>query len=195
MRFISKTLLAGVLAATTVAAVAAPAAAAPAPTQQAAAPAAAAGTLTSAVTGTFTDATGGTGAVTGTFTPTRFAKSGNQLLATGTLHGVLNDSTGAAVGSADKTVTLPVQLPAAGAVSPQIACPILHLVLGPLDLNLLGLTVHLNTVVLDITAQSGPGNLLGNLLCAVAGLLNGGLPLPLSGLAALLNAILAALGL
>jgi hypothetical protein len=51
-------------------------------------------------------------------------------------------------------------------------CPILHLVLGPLNLNLLGLVVHLNRVVLDITAHSGPGNLLGNLLCGVANLLN-----------------------
>ena len=48
--------------------------------------------------------------------------------------------------------------------------------LGPLDLNLLGLEVHLDRVVLDIGAEPGPGNLLGNLLCAVAGLLenNGG---------------------
>lgn len=52
-------------------------------------------------------------------------------------------------------------------------CPILHLELGPLDLNLLGLRVQLNQVVLDITAIPGPGNLLGNLLCAVAGLLDG----------------------
>ncbi len=52
-------------------------------------------------------------------------------------------------------------------------CPILHLTLGPLDLNLLGLRVQLNQVVLDITAIPGPGNLLGNLLCAIAGLLNG----------------------
>jgi hypothetical protein len=43
-------------------------------------------------------------------------------------------------------------------------CDILHLTLGPLDLNLLGLMVHLDRVVLDITAQSGPGQLLGNLL-------------------------------
>ncbi|HEY8626509.1 MAG TPA: hypothetical protein VIL82_10920 [Solirubrobacteraceae bacterium] len=28
-------------------------------------------------------------------------------------------------------------------------------------------------MILDITAQSGPGNLLGNLLCSVANLLNG----------------------
>jgi hypothetical protein len=53
-----------------------------------------------------------------------------------------------------------------------VACPILHLVLGPLNLNLLGLNVSLNQVVLDITAVHGAGNLLGNLLCSVANLLN-----------------------
>jgi hypothetical protein len=52
-------------------------------------------------------------------------------------------------------------------------CPILHLELGPLDLNLLGLRVQLNRVRLDVDAVPGPGNLLGNLLCAVAGLLDG----------------------
>jgi hypothetical protein len=40
-------------------------------------------------------------------------------------------------------------------------------------LNLLGLTVHLDTVRLVINAVPGAGNLLGNLLCAVAGLLDG----------------------
>jgi hypothetical protein len=52
-------------------------------------------------------------------------------------------------------------------------CEILDLVLGPLDLDLLGLVVSLNQVELNITAVPGPGNLLGNLLCAVAGLLDG----------------------
>ena len=51
---------------------------------------------------------------------------------------------------------------------------ILDLVLGPLHLNLLGLVVDLNRVHLQITGQQGPGNLLGNLLCGVAGLLNNG---------------------
>jgi hypothetical protein len=51
-------------------------------------------------------------------------------------------------------------------------CDILHLHLGALDLNLLGLIVHLDPVRLDITAAPGPGNLLGNLLCAVSGLLD-----------------------
>jgi hypothetical protein len=53
------------------------------------------------------------------------------------------------------------------------SCQILNLVLGPLSLNILGLQIDLNQVVLNITAQPGPGNLLGNLLCAVANLLNG----------------------
>ena len=47
----------------------------------------------------------------------------------------------------------------------------MNLSLGPLDLNLLGLVVHLDEVDLTIDAESGSGNLLGNLLCAVAGLL------------------------
>jgi hypothetical protein len=62
-----------------------------------------------------------------------------------------------------------VAMPAAVA---QAGCQILDLVLGPLDLDLLGLVVHLDTVHLNITAVPGQGNLLGNLLCAIAGLLN-----------------------
>ncbi len=75
-------------------------------------------------------------------------------------------------------------------------CQVLDLVLGPLNLNLLGLVVTLNQVHLNITAVPGAGNLLGNLLCAVTNLLNGGL---LGGaLTTLLNnltTLLAGLGL
>lgn len=53
-----------------------------------------------------------------------------------------------------------------------VGCEVLDLVLGPLDLNLLGLQVHLDRVHLNITAVPGAGALLGNLLCAVAGLLD-----------------------
>jgi hypothetical protein len=65
-------------------------------------------------------------------------------------------------------------LPAApGTVTTSVVgCEILDLVLGPLDLNLLGLQIHLDVVHLNITAVPGAGNLLGNLLCAVAGLLD-----------------------
>src|SRR6185312_1056984 len=74
----------------------------------------------------------------------------------------------------------------------QASCNILHLVLGPLDLNLLGLAVHLDRVVLDITANSGSGNLLGNLLCAVAHLLDNTSPslTDLLQLSSLLNRII-----
>jgi hypothetical protein len=52
-------------------------------------------------------------------------------------------------------------------------CPILDLQLGPLDLDLLGLRVQLSQIDLNITAEPGPGKLLGNLLCALVGLLDG----------------------
>jgi hypothetical protein len=66
------------------------------------------------------------------------------------------------------------------------SCTILDLTLGPLHLDLLGLVVDLNRVHLTITAQTGPGNLLGNLLCGIANALNGGG----GGLAGLLNRLL-----
>jgi hypothetical protein len=181
--------LAGVISLATITATTTAASAAPT-----AAPTSHQGTLTSVVDGTF----GNGGTVSGTFTPSRFAKQGNGIVATGVLHSVLTNADGSSAGTADTPVTLPVQLPTGSSAkadaAPLAACNILHLVLGPLDLNLLGLAVHLNTVVLDITANSGPGNLLGNLLCAVAGLLDG-TSLPLGTLTGLLNAILGLLGL
>ena len=85
------------------------------------------------------------------------------------------------------------QTSGSGDVQAQAAavCQILNLVIGPLHLNLLGLVVDLNQVHLVITAVPGAGNLLGNLLCAVAGLLDGtGTP---TAIAQLLNQILSLL--
>jgi hypothetical protein len=104
----------------------------------------------------------------GQFTVDKFVRQGGRQMASGTLTGHLGHRF---VSRSD--VLLPVQVVRGGSASAAKTCPILHLVLGPLNLNLLGLKVHLNRVVLDITAQSGPGNLLGNLLCSVANLLNG----------------------
>jgi hypothetical protein len=55
----------------------------------------------------------------------------------------------------------------------QPTCEILDLDIGPIHLDVLGLVVDLSAIHLDIVAESGSGNLLGNLLCALAGLLNG----------------------
>ena len=48
-------------------------------------------------------------------------------------------------------------------VQQEAECPVLHLVLGPVHLDLLGLVVDLNKIVLDLTAI--PGTLLGNIFC------------------------------
>ena len=61
---------------------------------------------------------------------------------------------------------------AAAAAAAGNACSILSLDLGPINLNLLGLVVRTNQIQLRIDAVQGPGNLLGNLLCAITGLLN-----------------------
>lgn len=101
-----------------------------------------------------------------------------------------------AMGSDDVTVDLLAKLDGASETGLQQTCPILDLVLGPLDLNLLGLHVTLNQVNLVIEAIGGAGALLGNLLCAIAGLLDPGgfLPGILGQIATLLNQIIGILG-
>jgi hypothetical protein len=56
-------------------------------------------------------------------------------------------------------------------------CQILDLTLGPLDLNVLGLMIHLDPIHLRITAERGAG-ILGDLLCGLAGGSPAGLPPP-----------------
>lgn len=126
------------------------------------------------------------GTFSGTLDIVRFQRDGGVLEAVGRLSGQLVNDAGVVVGTVTNAL---VELPV---TSLQASCQILHLELGPLDLNLLGLVVHLDRIELDITAQSGPGNLLGNLLCAITNLLNG--PGSLTALVQLLNQILGALG-
>ncbi|WP_457208077.1 hypothetical protein [Nocardioides sp. P5_C9_2] len=139
--------------------------------------------------------------VTGSFTPRRFVEKNGAVVAKGVIKGAYTTKSGAT-----KTFKVKRAVPVkkangtpltARAANHRADCDILNLVLAPLDLNVLGLTVHLDRVVLDIVAVSGAGNLLGNLLCAVAGLLDqGGLLSNLLGqITDLLNQILGRLGL
>ncbi|HUK48047.1 MAG TPA: hypothetical protein VLW06_10660 [Terriglobales bacterium] len=123
----------------------------------------------------------------GVVTITGFTNNGNQLIANGVLNGTLIKD-----GTPNTIANEAVSFPVAG-IDPN--CQLLNLVLAPLDVNLLGLTIHLNQVVLNITAVPGAGNLLGNLLCDVANLLNSGgaLSTLLTQLNTLLNQILSAL--
>jgi hypothetical protein len=124
--------------------------------------------------------TGAAGSFAGNLTLTRFIRTADGVAAVGRLTGTVTDLAGVAT-SIVRTIVLPVAIGEA-------TCDILHLELGPLELDLLGLVINLDRIVLDITAESGAGNLLGNLLCSVAGLLDNP-----NGLVRVLNQILSLL--
>lgn len=91
-----------------------------------------------------------TDALQGRLNITQFANRGGEMLATGTL----------SIGDIrDKVVSLLVNA-ATG------TCQVLNLELGPLDLDLLGLVVQLDQVMVNITAESNSGKLLGDLVYA-----------------------------
>jgi hypothetical protein len=130
----------------------------------------------------------------GTFTIKRFIQRAGTAWAVGTLRGELKNRsvvrrgvrmpvTTAAAGQTAQQPPLPVPTPG--------ACTILRLTLGPIDLNLLGLRVATNEIRLLVEAVPGPGNLLGNLLCAITNLLNPSANTPLAQLVQVLNALLA----
>ena len=135
------------------------------------------------------------GSVIGTLTIRKFAAINNQL------HAIAVISATDGIKSLVTTMALPVTAKTGNtggvaAAQQQAGCPILNLEIGPIDLNLLGLAIITERIVIDIVAVPGPGNLLGNLLCAVAGLLDpgGALTRLLNQLVGLLNQILGALG-
>jgi hypothetical protein len=140
----------------------------------------------------------------GTYTIERFISKGGKLYSVGTVKGkagkkkvtkdnvrlpaTVANASGAA--GAAHAAQVPLPLPP---LPPGNACSILSLDLGPINLNLLGLVVRTNQIQLRIDAVQGPGNLLGNLLCGITGLLN---PTqiantPLGQLTQILNALLA----
>jgi hypothetical protein len=131
---------------------------------------------------------GQTALFTGTLTITSFAtNAAGDLLANGTLVGTLVGAL-AEGGSQAVNETFTNLLVQAG------RCPILELDIGRIFLDLLGLEVDVAPISIDITAVAGPGNLLGNLLCALVGLLDRNpLAAGVGALLAQINAILGAL--
>ena len=139
----------------------------------------------------------------GKYTIERFISKGGKLYSVGTLTGKLGSkkvtkenvrmpakvANASAPAKASQVPPLPLPpLPAGN------ACAILSLDLGPINLNVLGLVVRTNQIQLRIDAVQGPGNLLGNLLCGITGILNPSGALantPLGQLTQILNALLA----
>lgn len=137
----------------------------------------------------------------GTYGIQRFVAKGDKVYSVGTLKGKLK---GRRVNRSG--VMMPASLTGnSGAQAAQASCPVLHLQLGPIDLNLLGLRVKLGggpqanqVIVLDITAQQG-GGLLGDLLCSLTNALNQNgvlsqLNTQVQQLAATLNSLISLLG-
>ena len=130
--------------------------------------------------------------VTGSFKPKRFVEKNGTIFAKGVIRGTFETKSGATKKFKVKRL-VPVKKIEGTRVTARSLnradCDVLNLVLG--------LTVSLNRVLLDVVAVSGAGNLLGNLLCAVAGLLDGGglLSNLLGQITDLLNQILGRLGL
>lgn len=139
---------------------------------------------------------------TGEFRITEFVADNDVLYAVGTLNNVVGTGLPASVADlAGQQIMLPVETPSRNSSASRTgdasaaavgSCDVLFLQLGPLDLDLLGLQVHLDQVTLNIDAATGSGNLLGNLLCAVTGLLDG--VGSLVAIAQLLNQIIGIIG-
>ena len=143
--------------------------------------------------------------LSGTYTIERFITKGGKLYSVGTVKGKLGkkkvtkdnvrlpasvaNASGTA-GAARAAQVPPLPLPP---LPPGNACSILSLDLGPINLNLLGLVVRTNQIQLRIDAVQGAGNLLGNLLCGITGILDPGTIAnsPLAQLTQILNALLA----
>jgi hypothetical protein len=100
------------------------------------------------------------------FVMKKFVRQGKKLVAQGEAIATYTPVTGAPT-----TVTKPfnatVVTGGRSFAALQRTCSVLSLVVGPLDLNLLGLMVHLDKVTLNITAQSN-GGVLGSLFCSLS---------------------------
>ena len=135
---------------------------------------------------------------TGTYTIKRFTRRGSAQYAVGTVKGRFkgrnvtrrNVRVPVAIQRAQTAGASQLPMPTPPVPTPG-ACQVLNLNLQPIDLNLLGLRVATSEIVVLVEAIPGAGNLLGNLLCAVTGLLDPQAQTPASALTQLLNALLA----
>ena len=136
----------------------------------------------------------------GTYTIQRFATKGGKVYAVGKVKGRLKGKR-----VTKRNVFAPVSIARQGAQASQVppppippspnACQILRLDVGPIFLDLLGLRVRTLPINALIEGVRGPGNLLGNLLCAITGILDpqAATPATPSVLSQVLNALLALL--
>lgn len=144
----------------------------------------------------------------------QFAQRGNQVVAVGVITGTVEGRAGILVAPVEVPVTInstprvSFGLAPSGATAtvgnpspaapqqgfmlvqaPQ-TCGVLHLELGAITLNILGLVITTSPIVLDILGETGMTNLLGTLVCQILGLGTGAV----NTLVGLLNQLLGVLG-
>ncbi|PYN65281.1 MAG: hypothetical protein DMD93_21380 [Candidatus Rokuibacteriota bacterium] len=118
----------------------------------------------------------GGGAFSGTFSIARFEVQQGKINAVGMIAGVVTGLAGPVGSVVLGPTALPVTaisgeaLPSGSGIitQQQAGCEVLHLQIGGLTLDLLGLQVALSPVTLDIVGGSGP---LGSLICEIVALL------------------------
>jgi hypothetical protein len=137
----------------------------------------------------------GGGTFAGTLSVLKFVVHDGQVAAIGMVRGTATSAAGIPLGTAlVGPITLPVQVgpgvttmtSAAAPVAAQATCQVLHLDLGAVNLNVLGLVVTTQPITLDISGDTA--GVLGNLVCTVLDTLNN-----VVGLVALLNQLLGSL--
>ena len=96
----------------------------------------------------------------------KFVRQGSKLVAKGTAVATYTPTVGAPT-TVSQPFSATVVTGGRSVAAVTRTCQVLHLELGPLDLNLLGLIVHLDKVVLNISAQSN-GGVLGSLFCSLS---------------------------
>jgi hypothetical protein len=158
------------------------------------------------ITGTVSGKAKGT--FTGTLSVQRFALEGDHIVAVGMIAGSITDKNGTPVGSG---VVGPVEVPvtasaggaaateasataAAARVQAQATCGVLHLDLGALNFDLLGLQVATQPIGIDLSGSTDSP--LGNLVCTALSLVNNVVDLVgvLNSILGLLTGLLGGLG-
>jgi hypothetical protein len=145
----------------------------------------------------------GGGTFTGTLSLQKFVARDGQVMAIGMVTGSATSATGTPLGT---TVVGPIVFPVhvgpgtpiggtanpGAAVTPQATCEILHIDIGAVNLNVLGLQVMTQPVVLDISGDTA--GVLGNLVCTILDTVNNVIRLVglLNQLLALLTGLLGA---
>jgi hypothetical protein len=134
----------------------------------------------------------------GTLSVLKFSQRDGKPVAIGMVSGSATSSSGTPLGTAlTGPIELPVQvapgpaLTSAAPISVQQAttCQVLHLDLGAVNLNVLGLTVATQPIAIDVSGTTGGTNVLGTLICTILETVNN-----VVGLVNLLNQLLGILG-